>query len=97
MTTTKEEAQKRSLAKWLKIKSDFNEVFFDTNMPCGYCIYCIEKTKHLSIEHKCRLCKQEFPAVSRICNEMVDFFSAKHGQLDKMIYAIIKTIKDEEI
>ena len=94
MTIAKEQAQARSLEKWKRIKEDFNAVFFDTNMPCGYCTYSIERTEKDSVDHKCRLCKQEFPEIYRICKEMVDFFSAKHGELDKMIKAIIKTIEE---
>ena len=94
MPLTKEQAQIESLAKWNKIKEDLNEVFYDMNLPCGYCVYCIEDIED-EFFYKCKVCDQKFPAVSRICNEMIDFFSAKHGELDKMINTIIKVISEE--
>ena len=94
MPLTKEQAQIESLAKWNKIKEDLNKVFYDVNMSCGYCVYAIERTEDI-FTHKCGSCKRDFPAISRICSELVDFFSAKHGELDKMIAAIIKVISEE--
>ncbi len=97
MTITKSKARQESRSKWHKIKSEFLDIFTGINSPCGLCVYCIERSDPKQYGHRCKLCRQEFPEVYRICKEMVDFFGAKHGALDKMIDAIIKEINEVKV
>lgn len=97
MTLTKGEAQRASLSKWHEIKAEFEETFSAINEPCGFCVYCIERTEPALHGQRCKLCRKEVPEVWRICKEMADFFSAKHGRLNKMIDAIIKTIREVKV
>ena len=92
----KKQAQETSLAKWRLLKNDFNELYERIQSECGYCIYCFKK-RYSEKRNRCKICLIEFPAISKVCFEMLNFFSEAHNDIDVMIDVVIKVIKSQKV